>query len=249
MKGASKTKKRNASSKSAFKKSKRARFSLVGREPTGPELKVVDVNNAGSSPNINIVSTTATITLLNGMDLGAGAFQRIGRSVHWKSLHVRGALYLNNGSGSFGSTAGECARIMVVYDRQPNGAAVSIIEILQTIDANGNGSSSPFDYPNLTNSDRFIVLADQQVNVPYTSTGSGAGTLAASSAQVLASLPAKDFDRYIDISGLPTNYKGDTEAVASVATGSLYLVTLGSLAVASAGLTFNWTARLRYTDA
>lgn len=230
----------------ASKKIKKLRFNLVGKESQKPELKVVDVNDAGSAPVVNLVSTTATVALLNGLDLGTGAFQRLGRSVHLRTLHVRGGFYPSLQDGSFG---GECLRVLVVYDRQPNGVAPSVIDIMQSIDANGNGSTTPFDYPNLANSERFIILADKQVNLSNTR------YIVASSyfgqQNTLSELDSSDrnFDRYIDVSGLPTQYKGDDETVASISTGALFLYTLGSQAAATAGVTFNWTARLRYSDA
>jgi len=230
-------KKRSAPQGAANKRITKRRFNLVGKEPKGPELKVVDVNDAGGSPVINLISTTSTVALLNGTDLGPAAFQRIGRSVHLKTLHVRGGIYR---SGQEGSVNGEALRILVVYDRQPNGAFPSIIDVMQTIDANGAGSTTPFDYPNLRNGDRFIILADHLAHLSNTANASND-----------LSNYEKDqryFDRFIDVSGLPTQYVGDDETVTSISSGALYLFTLGSQAAATAGCTFNWAARLRYTD-
>lgn len=219
---------------------------ITGREANKPELKFVDFNGGGSAPIITLVSTTATFGLLNDLVVGANAYQRIGRTVLMQNLHVRGAFYP---SGNAGTVAGEYIRLVVVYDRQANGAAPSYSDIFQSTDAAGNTSSGAFDYPRISNAERFVILADEHFNWCATATN-GTGGILAQAASVQNQNQDTRFDRFIPLKGIPVSYTGaGGSGAASIASGALYFVTIGSNAAATAGSTFNWTARLRYTDA
>jgi len=218
---------------------------IVGAEKKGPELKSVDVNDAGGSPVITLISTTFTLNVLNDTNVGAGQYQRIGRSITMKSLRLIGALFP---SGNAGSNAGEFLRVAVIYDRQVNGAIPGYADIYQAIDAAGNTSATPFDMPNIDNSERFIVLADHKFAIPSTIYNGGA-TVGNGFPNLLSQDQNTNIDQYIKLKDLPVNYKGTGGGIANVASGALYLITLGSQAAASAGTTFNWATRLRYTDA
>lgn len=219
--------------------------SIVGAERKGPELKSVDVNDVGGSPVITLVSTTFTLNLLNGLATGTNHYNRIGKSVCMKSLLVTGALFP---SGQAGTAAGEFLRVAIIYDRQVNGAIPAYADIYQCIDQGGNTSSTSFDMPNIDNSERFIVLADEQWAFPNTAITNGA-TDGFVFENILDQTQKTSISRYIKLKDLPCNYIGTGGTIAGVASGALYLITLGSQAAASAGCTFNWTSRLRYTDA
>jgi len=201
----------------------------------------VDFNSGGASPVIRLCSTTATIDTVNVLAIGAGTFQRIGRGVHMKSLYLRGAMFP---SGNPGTNSGEYIRVAVVYDRQPNGAVPNYSDIFLTVDASGNGSNGPFDMPNLNNSERFVILADEHMAFTNTS-----GSASVPSDDILLDQTQRTkIDRYIPIRDFPINFKGDTANITSITSGALYVITCGSLAAASAGSTFNYAARVRYTD-
>jgi len=243
---------KSKSSKSATKRkfahmSAKAKLikSIVGSEPKGPELKAVDVNSGGAAPVIRLVSTTATIDCINLLAVGASTFQRIGRGVHMKSCYLRGALFP---SGNAGTYAGEYLRIAVVYDRQTNGAFPNYADIFLTVDSGGNGSNGPFDMPNLNNSERFVILADEHFSLPSTFV-SGSGGQTQQAAAVADQAQCTNIDRYIKIKDFPINFKADTATIGSISSGALYVITVGSQAAATAGATFNYATRVRYTDA
>lgn len=232
-------KKRSYKKKTSLKK---RWLNIMGMESKKPELKCVDVNGAGAGVTASLLSTTATVTLLNGLATGAAYFQRVGRSVSLKSLHLRGCILP---SGLDGVT-GEFIRISLVYDRQPNGALPAYADIFQTVDAAGNGSNAVFDFTNLNNSERFLILAD--IPVQFSSTEITGAAHIASASEMQNQMQSLLIDKYISLDGLPTNYKLDTAVIGAISSGAIYLVTMGSAAAANAGTAFNWSNRIRYSD-
>ena len=83
-----------------------------------------------------------TITVLNDVAQGTTAITRLGRKILMKSVLVQGTLTNSSGQG----------RILIVYDRQANGAAPAATDVLT--------SNTIMAIQNLDNRDRFIILAD-----------------------------------------------------------------------------------------
>lgn len=110
--------------------------------PIQPELKNVDV--AGSI-GVLVGVQWSELDLLNPLASGSNSSQRIGRRVQLKSL-----LFRWNAS-SFTSTS--AIRILIVYDRDTNGAIPTITDVL---------SLENFNAPNnLSEGSRFVVLVDE----------------------------------------------------------------------------------------
>lgn len=126
------------------KKTKKTSMINPPRKKIGPEKKNVDLS---STAQLIAAQTTATVTLLNGIDDGATSSTRIGRRVNLVSL-----TYRFSGSMAATTAGGSPIRLLIVYDRQPNGAtpAITDIVILDTISSTMN----------LANSKRFKVLVD-----------------------------------------------------------------------------------------
>lgn len=117
----------------------------------GPEKK----EHIGALPaNAGVVAnvTFSAATLLNALQQGATAQTRIGRKVANKSLYVRYSMALQATS-----TGGSPIRILIVYDKQTNGVAPAITDVLFANDFNSPN--------NLNNSDRFITLIDEITDV------------------------------------------------------------------------------------
>ena len=82
-----------------------------------PELKCVDTTNGNGSGVVLSLNTTPLVTPLNLVQSGAGFYNRIGRRIEMKSLHLTGLIH------STGKQADQdYCRLLVVYDRQTNGA-------------------------------------------------------------------------------------------------------------------------------
>jgi len=110
----------------------------------GGELKFNDIL---CNAVMNLNDTFSTPILLNGLQSGSDATNRIGRKVNIKSLLLR----FNFGMAST-SIGGAPCRILVVYDKQANATAPLITDILLV-----NGFSSQ---NNLSNRDRFVTIFD-----------------------------------------------------------------------------------------
>ena len=131
-----------------------------------------------------------SINCLNDVAQGTTAITRIGRKILMKSVLVQGLLATNTGNS---------ARVLIVYDRQPNGALPAATDVLT--------SNTIMAAQNLDNRDRFLILADimpydQVENISNPSANSGFG-----------------YKRYIKCN-LETIYSGNAGTIADIMSGS-----------------------------
>lgn len=200
------------------------------------ELKSVDVNAISLT-----FDTTGNFQVLNIPVTGASFYNRVGNEIMMKSLHLVGQLTLTNNI----ATSNEYLRLMVIYDRQPNGAMPTTADVITSYNSAGAFSSLVKDHLNPNNFDRFKVLMDNRLHIPLDSTG------------VLAKNDAAIFDytknevninRFIKLRGLSTKYKASAGAIGDIISGSLLLFAFGNIPNATAAYNFNGTARLRFVD-
>ena len=111
------------------------------------ELKTIDV-----APTQAEATTTAAITLLNGVATGTDYTARIGRKIRMKSLYMRIQI-----SPVDQVTSDTFVRLLIVYDMQSNGTAPAITDVLNT--------GSTVDHFNLNNRDRFKILMDKCIPI------------------------------------------------------------------------------------
>lgn len=109
------------------------------------EVKFFDTTNTGTA-----LATTGVITnsSLNLIPQGILENNRIGRKCTIKKIQFRGVIQFNSST----TESGEVVRIMVVWDKQANGAAATITDILETADEKS--------FNNLSNKNRFVTLKD-----------------------------------------------------------------------------------------
>ena len=180
----------------------------------GPgELKAVDtsVNQAADS--------TGGVVLLSGIARGDDINQRTGREVTLRSIECRFTARVTAGTG-----IDQQQRLLIVYDRQSNGAAPSVADVL--------GSANVLYPRNLENRRRFKVLYDRffQLN------GSGeAGS-------------EKVFKFYRRLRHPMVFNSGNAGTVADITSGSVYAVICGSVAAGATAGNINGRVRLRYED-
>ena len=134
-----------------------------------------------------------TITVLNDVAQGTTAITRLKRKILMKSVLVQGTLTNSSGQG----------RILIVYDRQANGAAPAATDVLT--------SNTIMAIQNLDNRDRFIILADifpyaQDETLAAGNNGSGLRGIMA-------------YKRYIKCN-LETIYGGNAGTIADINSGS-----------------------------
>lgn len=137
-------------------------------------------------------------------------------------------------------------RLLIVYDKQPNGAFPIISDILQSRDQTGAATTTYSSEINLDNRARFAIIRDMQFYFPPVTNTAGVLTNG-------PNFPAYDdqpFDLnvFVKLKGLQTMFKSpnvDPTTIASITTGALYAVFVGNV---DGGWQFSGGFRLRYDD-
>lgn len=122
---------------------------------------------------LNSGSGNAQLFLCNGLKLGTAAFNRIGNKITMKALYwsitfgVK-TLFPDITSANQTHVTNIPMRFMVVYDKQSNGAAFTLADLLSNVVGVDNTTSRTIDQNsanNLNNRERFIVIADKRFNL------------------------------------------------------------------------------------
>lgn len=172
--------------------------------------------NAITQTNIAFV-TTGTFQLLNGMATGDTDGTREGQCIYLKSIKIRMAIQSDT---STTDNTNEI-RIMLIYDKQPNGAILPLNQVLYDSTAGAIALLSS-RHPDFMK--RFAVLYDKNYSLhtlPNTGATPGAD---------VAGLPIKflTISRAFPKGATETQYNGgNAGTVADITRGSLYLVVLG----------------------
>lgn len=221
----------------AFRGAQNYRFartlSVVPRTRSA-EIKMVDISNTTYTCN-----TTGSVVAINLIQAGSSFFNRVGRRIEMKSLHVSGVMVPSANA----TTANDYIRVMVVYDRQPNGAIPSIQTIFSNYDQTGAATFNSFAGLNPDQRERFLILMDERKTMPP-NTGGGPYQPIEGNRDVF------NIGRFIKMNGLMTHYQADSSpsVIGDISTGGLYLVTFGAFAAAGAPYSAHINLRLRYTD-
>ena len=181
------------------------------------EKKNIDITTSFALP---AYGTWSGQNLLNAMAQGAGSSSRIGRKVLNKSFLMR---YSLQQPASLPSLQ---ARILVVFDKQPNGAIPAITDIL-------NGSTAEA-VNNLDKADRFVTLVDYVTPEP--------GSNGAGEAAVQTFLYPAIYRKM----NLETMYSGTAGTFAEIVTGAIWLFVHATEATGTAQMYLS--TRVRYTD-
>lgn len=203
--------------------------------PGGSEIKAVDI------PRVDItfkqIGGPPTFQLLNGILTGSGFFNRVGARIEMKSIHIRAVITF------LATSVQDVNRLIVFYDRQPNGAAPAIADVLQARDNAGAATTAAQSEINLDNRERFVILRDKEWFVPSTTVAAGVLTNG-------PGYPGDDnlmhINEFIPLKGLGTHYKASTGAIGDIATGSLFAVFISQNQGGVMNCSFN--ARLRFDD-
>lgn len=196
------------------------------------EYKFVDL---GSS-NFLTLNTTGTVTLLNGLVEGTDVVDRIGRRIFMKSIQVKGWLSFINPTDF--NLAGSCqfARILLVYDKQTNGAAPAYTDVIQGLSSAGTATNTFLDFKSMPNMDRFTIIRDHSFMVPSEVFGQNDNE------------KQWHINWYIPLKGIPTMYNASNGNVADIKTGGLFMLSLGSSTFTATPTTFTYNTRVVFTD-
>jgi len=177
------------------------------------EFKSIDVSTALA------INTTSAMLLLNGIERGDDINQRNGREVTMKSIQLKMATTVTAGDGT-----DQIHRVLVVYDRQTNGAPLTTAQVLQTTDC--------FSPRNLENRKRFKILFDRTYNLNASGEPGSKHVL-------------RFYRRLLH----PITFNGgDAGNVADIITGSLYMIVVGSNVAGVTAGSSTGTCRIRYQD-
>lgn len=171
------------------------------------------------------LATTSVVTLRNGCAQGTSAVTRAGRRTTMTSL-----TYLWQVSFAATTVGAAPLRLLIVYDRQPNGAAPAALDVVLT-----DTITSPM---NLNNSRRFKVLVDE--------TTDGISDAGPKSYMVKG---YRTFTKKKE-GGWPCEFKDTSSGtITDITTGSIYsLVWQGGNLITAAPQNALYT-RIRFTDA
>jgi len=212
----------------------------------GGEIKAVDViaPNGGASQGTFTFNTTALFTAINLLTVGSSAWNRIGRKITMKSLYIQGNFFTTN--TGLQTDIPQFARMIVVYDKQPNGALPAIADLLrdQVNSASDSNVTSPQSGLNLNNRERFEIIRNLRWVLPTQGTG---GTAAG---PVTATADLMHFEEYAKLGNREVHYKADSSpgVIGDLATGSLFICTLGNQTSGNEPYAATMSIRLRYSD-
>jgi len=188
----------------------------------------------GQSP----ITATPVFQCVNALQTGSGSWQREGDQVKLKSFHIRGQIRV--ATGAHGTYDAQNVRIMLVYDRQTNGAAPAAADLIYNLDQAGNVvATTSHSSTNYTNKKRFLVLMDEMHACPAVATAGGTSGRAEFQDTV------SNVERYVKCKNLPTLYSASANpaTVAQIVTGGLFLVLWSDTAD---GFNFGGQARLKF---
>jgi len=212
----------------------------------GHEKKVLLTSNATSGSAALALNATGTIQALNMIQVGSSMFNRIGRRVELVS--VRFCAFVNTIVGIRTPIVDHC-RIVIVYDRQTNGAYPQISDVLADTDQVGANTTTSLSGINMNNRERFITLMDHRFYTP-------AGAVSATGVLSLAYPTDSEYlqpikSEFRRLPKLTTHYRADSNpaVIGDIATGGLYVISLATTPAASEGFQIsNWNVRLKYVD-
>ncbi len=199
----------------------------------GAELKFhdIDVDQAGADLSAGVILNTSSISLIGQ---GVTESTRVGRKCVVKAIGWRGNIQLETTAGA-GVREGAEVRLMVVQDKQCNGAAPSVTGTGGVLE-----SANIHSFNNLNNKGRFRVLSDQtyQCNVEC---AAGNGTT--------NDTPSWFFPfSFFKSVNIPLEFSGtaDPAVIAEVRTNNLFVLMIAN--TADTGILLDSKIRLRFSD-
>lgn len=199
------------------------------------ELKAFDFALSGF--NIDAAATPATVAnaALNCPVNGSELYQRVGRKIYMKSLHMRGWLQAE------ATGVQDILRLIIYYDSQPNGAAPTLATLIQ--DSNAGAATSVLSEINLNNRQRFQILRDKDILVPSVTFTAGVLT----NTNYPDSSGRLAINEFIPLKGLETVFNaGTSQTIADITSGAIGFFFISQ--TTDNTWLFDYTTRLRYYD-
>ncbi len=199
------------------------------RPPVVPvigELKFhdIDVDQAAADLSGGIILNAGTINIIAQ---GVTESQRIGRKVTIKNIGWRGLLNLTV-TATTTLSAPQTVRLMMVLDKQCNGATATVLGVLE--------SANYQSFNNLSNKGRFLTMCDKTI-VLQPQNGAGNGTANDNSAV------QEIFEFYKKVE-IPIEYDSTTGAITEIRSNNLFILIISDTATSTC--TLDSKIRLRF---
>lgn len=190
------------------------------------------------------MNTTGTIQAINLIQVGSSMFNRVGRKIEMRSIRlVCNIQTLNVTRATIQPTLG---RIMIIYDRQTNGANPALADFLQDTDQTGANTTNAYSGLNMNNRERFVTLLDKKINLPQATCTAGVMTNVFPNGEPIP----ETFDEFRRLKGLTTHFKADSNpaVIGDIATGGLFILSLAEDPAGTELYQYSWNVRLKYVD-
>lgn len=226
--------------KGISKSSKKSGDYQKGRElAVQPKAEIKAQDNAAAATVFKPVGGPPTFNYLNNVVNGAEIYQRTGRKIYMKSLHIKGYVVPVSGTPS-GTLA--FLRMIVFYDAQPNGAFPAIADLLK--DSNAAAATAVTSEVNLDNRQRFTILREKLWVM-------GASTLTTNLGQAVLQdgsqcLVVNEFIKLKKIEAMYNATNGGT--IADCTSGAVNIVFIADPNSTSGAWAVSYSSRLRYYD-
>lgn len=215
--------------KAAYKPMTKTEVLRIAKRAVAKSQEVKQILSSATSAG----GSTATLVLMNPIAQGIDDGQHIGDSVSIKEIAMTMLI-----TQSLAAVSGDTYRVLVVYDKQANGAAPTAANILDNqiggLDAIAPYNSDYIPPKGGMGTRRFTILYDKLISFDHFQIAAGG--------QV-----QKNLKFHWGKGNLKTNYIGTGATVASIGSGSVYLL---QVAVNNTNLTSasaQW--EVNYTDA
>lgn len=182
---------------------------------------------------------------------GPGVWNRISRRTRGHSLEIKG--YIKPSLANATAQPAQYARVIVVYDRQANGAVPTLATVLAQYGYDGTAYTDCYAGLNVDQRDRFKILRDRKILLPPLGVNGVAATTssaAAFSSNGDLSDSLLNFHEYILLGDAETQYKATSSGgVTDISTGAYHIITFASDdASATSAWIFTFSTRYRFRD-
>lgn len=210
---------------------------------TSTEKKVICTSSAITGVAL-AMNTTGTIQALNLIQVGSSMFNRIGRKIEMRSLRL--VCNINTLNVTRATISPQIGRIMVIYDRQTNGANPTLTDFLQDTDQAGGNSASTLSGLNMNNRERFVTIIDKKTSLPQGTATAGVLTNVFPNGEPIP----ETIDEFRRLRGLTTHYKADSNpaVIGDIATGGLFILAFSDYGPGAEIFSFDYNVRLKYVD-
>lgn len=228
--------KRSRSPGNVASSSKKAKSNPIARKPKSKQTGSFYLKAKGGSNEIKNFDTALSFNVdatgevpatgqLCLIPQGTTTSTRIGRKATLKSIHLRGSLFYAPGASTTGVGI---AYIYVVLDKQANGAAAGVTEVLTS-------ATMPGAMINLFNSDRFTIL--KRIVIPVQATAGVATAFGAQHTPI----------EWYHACSIPIEWNAAAGAITEITSNNVFLLA-GSDGNTDDIMSVSGTCRVRFSD-